>query len=245
MNISSKKFLSLFAIAATSAFIFGCADETVLQDPGNASPNSGTISFNNFEVLAEDPSPDVCIDTGCSETEVVITATIGDRRNQTLTDSHIIYFATEWGTIEPSCTTVSGSCSVTWKTSNFDYFPANDGNGWTTSSPGNNIVAYTQGEEGFTDLNGNQRYDDADGNFTDLAEPFIDVNNNDVHDTGEPIIDTVNGNDLTGKNGVHDTGDGFFNGPGCTHTSLCSTINTSPVIWNDITLKLDGDPETP
>ncbi|MBN2498757.1 MAG: hypothetical protein JXR96_29470 [Deltaproteobacteria bacterium] len=52
------------------------------------------------------------------------------------------------------------------------------------------IVFYTQGEEGFTDTNGNGIYD-AGESFVgqDLAEPFIDINDNGERDEGEDFID--------------------------------------------------------
>jgi hypothetical protein len=54
------------------------------------------------------------------------------------------------------------------------------------------LVAIVQGEEAFTDTNGNGQYDDGEA-FVDSAEPWVDSNDNDKWDSGEKYID-VNGN---------------------------------------------------
>ena len=54
------------------------------------------------------------------------------------------------------------------------------------------IVAVVQGEEAFTDMNGNGEYDSGEP-FVDAAEPFLDEDDNDKKDPTEKYIDT-NGN---------------------------------------------------
>jgi hypothetical protein len=84
------------------------------------------------------------------------------------------------------------------------------------------MIAYIQGEEGFTDVNGNGKFDDGEP-FDDLTEPFIDSNDNGtwdgpsgnclsypqyenmcVPDTGEKFIDLNNNGMWDGKNGSWD-----------------------------------------
>jgi len=179
-----------------------------------------------------------------TKTDVTVTAFIGDRNNQLITSPREVFFKTEYGVIEPSCTTnEEGNCSVTWSAIKRP----------DTGGPGDDgkvtIVAWTIGEETFVDANGNGIFDDGDtaavtGNpFTDLPEPYVDANENGMHDTGEEIIDTVNGNDPTGANGVHDFADGFWNGGGCAHSSLCSTVvTTNATIWDDIGMNIVEEP---
>ena len=148
----------------------------------------------------------------------------------------LYFFATEWGLIEPSCVTENGTCSVTWQTSSGDTAPADHKN---------TIMAYSVGEESFTDVNGDAIFDDNDNatpSFNDIEEPFVDSNRNSIYDSGEPIIDVINGNDVTGVNGVHDFGDTFFNGNGCTHTSLCSINHKTIFVWDDVQISMDGPP---
>ena len=223
-------------MAITSLLGAGCTEEGVLQTT-ESTTNIGTVSLKNFSVLFSEVDPTI-IDpaTGIfTQTNIEVTAYIGDRNNQQLTDPHTIYFKSEYGLIEPSCTTdETGSCSVSLSFIDRPGPLSSDGgnDGYTT------IVAYTTGEESFTDNNGNGIFDDLDtGYFNDQEEPYIDFElrsglvGDGIFDGNDVVIDTVNGNDLTGINGVHDIADGFFNGSGCTHSSLCSTIVRSAIIW--------------
>lgn len=160
---------------------------------------------------------------------------IGDKDNQLLTDSHTIFFATEWGLIEKSCTTENGKCTVTWQTS--------FGPGTVPGDHQVTITAYTLGEETFTDSNGNGSFDDSDTVWEDRAEPFVDADRNGVFDASvDTMIDVISGVAL-GQNGVNDpTGDGYMNSPSCTHSSLCSTAATVIYIWDDININMDGPP---
>lgn len=225
----------LMAFIMTASLLgSGCAEEGVLQTPGETSANSGIVSSKNFSVLFSEVDPTIIdpVTGSFTKTDLEVTAFIGDRNNQLLTDPHTIYFKSEYGLIEPSCVTdATGSCSVTWSAIDFpeDGGPGSDN--FTT------IVAYTVGEESFTDNNGNGIFDDADNpSFNDLEEPYINLNlrsdlNDEIFDGNDIVIDTVNGNDLTGSNEVHDIADGFFNGGGCTHSSLCSTTVKMGMIW--------------
>jgi len=242
MNIKTNGITKFLTIATACLLVQACSSDEnpFVGGGGGTAVNTGTISDKNFR-LGADLSPAVLNTNGTLNfVEVDVTINIGDRNNQILTDSHTVFFATEWGLIEESCVTEDGFCSVKWQTSDGSNFPANDTGGRTAGSPGSTIVAYTLGEESFNDLNDNGSYDDIDGSFTDIEEPYIDVNRNGIHDVAsEPIIDVVNGNDPAGANGVHDIADGFFNGPGCTHTVNCSLVSTS-FIWGSLALKLDG-----
>jgi hypothetical protein len=235
------------AIVTATLLGAGCSDEEVHIDPnaGGVATNSGVVAQKNLSVLLSDINPTVIdLATGIfMKTDVEVTAYIGDRNNQQLTDTHTINFASEYGLIEPSCDTdETGSCSVTWSAIARPVAGGGGSDGTAT------IVAYTAGEESFTDSNGNGIFDDADvGTFIDQEEPFINYGLGNgtgdvVFDLGtDVVIDTRNGNDTRGDNGVHDTADGLFNGGGCTHSTLCSTVIRSPIIWDDVRIGLNGD----
>lgn len=244
----NNRFLYIFTIIASSSlFLAGCSeDNSSFETPppaGSIPTNSGAVSHKHFSLLAAESQPTVIDpDTDIfTKTDVVLTAYIADRNNHFLTDSHTIFFRTEYGVIESSCVTENSSCSVTWSAIKRP----------TAGGPGDDlrvtITAYTIGEEEFTDTNGNGIYDDNDGvTFVDLEEPYVDANESTSYDIGEEIIDVVNGLDLTGTDGLHNYGDTLFNGAGCTHSSLCSTtVITNATIWDDITLKIDGPPPPP
>ena len=218
----NNRFLTITPLIVSCALsIAGCSDDnSSFETPstGGAITNSGTISQKNFSLLTADVAPAV-IDgtTGVfTKTDVDLTVFIGDRNNQTLTDSHTIHFVAEYGLVEPSCVTVDGTCSVTWSAIKR---PEAGGPG---SDGVVSITAYTIGEESFTDTNGNNIFDDGDVAFDDLEEPYVDNNEDGVFNNGDGIIDVVSTVDPTGANNIHDFPDGLFNGPGCTHTSLCS-----------------------
>jgi hypothetical protein len=75
-----------------------------------------------------------------------------------------------------------------------------------TNNPRDNLVtliAVTAGEEGYTDLNNNGKWDDGEP-FDDQTEPFVDNNDNGTWDPDERWVDT-NGNGVwDGKNNKFD-----------------------------------------
>jgi hypothetical protein len=67
------------------------------------------------------------------------------------------------------------------------------------------IVFYVDGEEGYTDANGNGKYDSGEPFFgDDLAEPFVDANDNGEYDTGEGYIDVDGDGQWSDANGRWD-----------------------------------------
>ncbi len=226
----------LFFIAS-SVLLSGCSEDndSFTQSGAADSANSGVISSDNFTILSSELTPNIFADPNTSTftfKELTITVRIGDRNKIRLTDAHTVFFKTEWGLIERSCVTVDGTCSVVWQTSSGDTAPTDHNN---------TILAYAIGEESFTDVNGNGSFDDGDNftpSFTDIEEPYVDSNRNRIHDLGEDIADV----DSAGTPGEHDFGDGFFNGNGCTHSSLCSTTKKTIFVWDDVQIKMDGPP---
>jgi hypothetical protein len=239
----NKHLLNKFTIIACSVlFVAGCGDQSALETPNTSGTptNNGLISQNNFTILFAPTDPkyvDLASNTFTAVTAKV-SVQIGDINNQLITGGHTIYFRTQWGLIDPSCVTVNGTCSVTWRSGSPDDMPDNYRN---------RIVAYSNydsGQESYIDLDGNGSFNDGE-TFTDVDEPFININGNytidgnPYYDAGDIIIDTVNGLDPTGKNGMHDAGDTLFNGPKCTDTVLCSTM-TTVTVWESGALQLTG-----
>ncbi len=122
---------------------------------------------------------------------------LSDHFHNPVPDGTAVYFTTNGGSIQPSCTTVSGACSVTWTSSNPRPAVLGINNGRVT------IFAYAVGEESFVDLNGNGVADA--GEFTDDTEAFRDDNENGVKGANETFIDFNN-------NGLFDGPDGKYNG---------------------------------
>jgi len=103
--------------------------------------------------------------------EVDVTARVADHFNNWVPDGTTVYFTTEGGSIEPSCQTENGACSVKWISQ--DPRP---------SDHRVTILATTLGNESFVDTNSDGKYSTVDG------EPFTDINGNNVYD--EPFTDT-------------------------------------------------------
>jgi hypothetical protein len=239
MNKYNRTLLAI--IGASSVLLAGCSEDGFeayeSTDASSVTSNPGVISQKNFSLLADEPQPTVIdpTDGSFTQTDVVLTIFVGDRNNETITNPHTVRFVSEYGLINPpSCDTdSSGTCSVTWSA-----IKRPDPGG-----PGSDlyvtITAYATGEETFLDTNGNGIFDDGDAGFEDLEEPFVDADSDSIFTPGDTIIDVISTNDPTGANGVHDLGDGFFNGAGCTHSSLCAAL-PSIMVWDDIILKIDG-----
>jgi len=244
----NNRLLKSFALVTSSAFmVASCGgDNSSFETPNTSTTaNAGIVAQKNLSILSEDAQPLVFDATAgtVTDTKLVITVKVGDRDNVLLSDAHTVFFATEWGLIEPSCTTSNGFCTVTWETS----FGVING---ASSVPADHLVtitAWTLGEENFTDLNGDGIFADPESVFDDREEPYIDFDTLDGgfnEAAGDKIIDVMDGNDL-GQNGEHDFGDSFLNSPNCQHTSLCSTVTPTIYIWTDIVLDLDGPPPAP
>lgn len=116
-------------------------------------------------------------------TTVEVTARLADAYNNPVPDGTAVSFTTEGGSIEPSCVTTNGACSVTW-TSQYPRpegrvlaHNTNDPYNYFTNNPDvvhppqqyntlgqkyggrATIIATAIGEESFPDLNGNGRFD--------------------------------------------------------------------------------------
>ena len=231
------------AISAISGILLttlaGCGENTdVFKTPstGTTQKNDGLTSQNIFTLLFSDSRPKYLDVTKGVATEVTVDVSvrIGDNNLQKITAGKVIHFKTEWGFIDPVCTTdAEGICSVKWISGSLDTMPVNFRN---------NILAYmTDGQETFIDANDSGLLNDGE-TFFDIEEPYQDINDNRVYDKGtDLVLDTINGVDLTGSNNTHDPADGKYNGPNCADTTRCSTTLTTATVWENGTLLLTGD----
>jgi hypothetical protein len=152
----------------------------------------------------------------------VLTARLSDHFSNPVPDGTTVNFIAEGGQMVSSCNTVNGSCSATMTSAEFR--PAN---GRIT------VLAYALGEESFTDIDGDGWADlspnemiDANGASTELAEAFVDYNENGVRDgigataSLEPYIDFNSNASFDG------TPDGKYNGVLCNETTGTSSAGT-------------------
>jgi hypothetical protein len=140
--------------------------------------------------------------------------------NAPMDGSRVSFVSPYSGIVTNFCELNEGGCSVTWR----------------SQGPRGNyqavVLAYMDGAEEFTDLNGNSVFDAGDNNlFVDLPEPFADRNHNGIHDPGEFFFDA-------NKNGVWDNGNGVWDGPCLTAlnpVALCPG-NKSIAIFDQVTI---------
>jgi len=123
------------------------------------SINTGLPEQRSFTLAATVLNPEAGNING---EKSVITAWLADNFNNPVPDGTTVNFTTEGGVIEPSCLTANGTCSVTW----------------TSAEPRVldhrvTILASALGHETFFDTNGNNTFDDADGNAIDGDEVVV------------------------------------------------------------------------
>jgi len=151
--------------------------------------STGLPSQDGFSVSIEDSYTESFNKDGVKDK---VTARLSDHFHNPVPDGTAVYFTTSGGSIEPSCTTVKGVCSVTWTSQ-----APRPANGRAV------VLAYAIGEEAFIDLNGNGVADA--GEFTDTAGAFRDDNENGIFNAGETYIPF---NSI----GIFDVADGKYNG---------------------------------
>ncbi len=205
--------------------------------------STGVPDQDSFDLSASVLNPEAW---NISGTEVTITARLADAFNNPVPDGTAVSFTTEGGSIEPSCTTENGICTVTWRSQN----PRPEGhvlgdiNNPTHQPEEQNtmgqkyggratILATVIGEESFPDLNGNGRFDESEvsafngtnisGEDYDLKEAFIDHNEDGFYNPSE-------GNDVNESGALEEfvdfNNDGAFSGKDGKYNGVLCAIPT-------------------
>lgn len=192
-------------VVPTSVQVSAVVETTTMSTLSNELIlSTGFPDQNSFSISTETFNPEAMYYDG----EVVnVTIRAGDINNNPVPDNTAIYFTTEGGVIENSCLTQNGVCSVEWRSQ-----APRPVDGRVT------ILAYTQGEESFEDLNGTGLYEaDTDYLLTDLPEAFLDTNNDGFHGLLERFVDFNN-------DSLYTNGNGIYNGTLCKTDSVdCSS----------------------
>ncbi|WP_100643551.1 Ig-like domain-containing protein [Alteromonas facilis] len=190
------------------------ADNTVISTQSDIlTVNTGLPDQNSFSLSTSNPNPEAASING---QQVTVTAYLADAFNNPVPDGTAVSFTTEGGQIQPSCTTLNGSCSVEWTSAD----PRVDDHRVT-------VLATAIGHETLYDSNGNNVYDDEDGGalnlggdsgfglpssnttgFADISEAWRDDNENDSYDAVEVFLDYDG-------NGTFSQANAAFDGPQC------------------------------
>lgn len=167
--------------------------------------STGIPAQDGFSISISNMSPESWNIDGVT---TAVTARLSDHFHNPVPDGTAVYFTTSGGSIQPSCLTVGGACSVNWTSQNPRPIMPSSLLGLPSTGALKDgravILAYAVGEEAFLDINGNGVADL--GEFTDTSEAFRDDNEDDVRQTStETFIDYNN-------SGTFNNPDGSYNG---------------------------------
>jgi len=232
-QVSAGTVPTAVRVIATAIMDFNGEMVEVQSQSDLLSINTGLAEQRSMTIAASVLNPEAHSRFG---EESSITVWLSDTFHNPVPDGTTINFTTEGGNIEPSCSTVNGSCSVIWKSSE----PRVDDHRVT-------ILATTLGHETFFDTNGDNIFGDADGEpihdignssnlnidsgfgnypaqssgFLDMSEAWRDDDENSVYDVGETFLDFNN-------NGEFTPADKLFNGPQC-QGEYCADADTRSI----------------
>ena len=182
-----------------------CTGTTLTTQSNQLTITTGIPDQDSFSLAATTLSTEGWTIDGLTST---LTARLSDHFNNPVPDGTAVNFTTEGGSVVGSCTTTNGACTSTFTTQQ-----PRPTNGRVT------VLAFAIGEESFTDLNGNGVADlspnemiDANGASTDMAEAFVDYNENGVFNAATEPYQDFNGG------GVYNAADGQYNGVLCSAT---------------------------
>ena len=223
-QVSAGTVPTAVRVTASANMDFNGESITVQSQSDLLSINTGLPEQRSMTISASVLNPEADNINGELST---ITVWLSDSFHNPVPDGTTVNFTTEGGTIEPSCVTSNGNCSVVW----------------TSSEPRVadhrvTVLATALGHETFFDTNGNNIFDNADGDpildtgtsidpnidsgldnyaaessgFLDMSEAWRDDNENSAYDEGETFIDFNNDEGFS-------EADSLFNGPQCDGTN--------------------------
>jgi len=213
-QVSAGSVPTVVRVTAKSTMDFEGQSISVQTQSSELSVNTGLPDQASITIAASVLNPEA----STRGEESIITAWLADSFNNPVPDGTTVNFTTEGGTIDSSCNTIAGNCFVTWKATE-PYLTDHRAT----------ILATASGHETFFDSNGDNIFDDKDGNainnaqvdsglgrqtplssgFVDMQEAWRDDNENNIKDALETKYFDDNGN------GAHDIADKKFNGPQC------------------------------
>lgn len=115
------------------------------------------------------------------------TAYAFDRMGNPVPDGTVVNFVSEGAGIQPSCTTASGACSVTFTSGELRPRSDSEPSQYGVTKGRVTVLAYAMGEESFDDLNGNNVWDSNEP-YRKLGDAFVDNNESGAWDSAEAFI---------------------------------------------------------
>ncbi len=159
-----------------------------------------------------------------------ITLRGADRYNNPVPDGTAVNLTTEGGSVVGSCSTTGGVCSVAWTSQNprplaynncvvggaenTDANCAIGGLRGASRAGRSTVLAFSVGEESFSDADGDGLFDGSEG-FGDLPEAFLDLDEDGVRDDASHNEVFFDFNSAPNTQGAFDLADGQYNGLLC------------------------------
>jgi hypothetical protein len=181
--VNSGSTHGILSITATTATNTGGTISTASLP---ISVTTGSADQNSFNLVIDTINPRAWDVDGAT---ISFSASAADTFQNPVPDGTVINFFAESGRIQPSCETSGGTCSVIWTSANprpgLDLsgylktnavgFPGYDAT-WQGGRAGvATVIAYTNGDAGFSDGNGNGLLDIGEAYVT-MAEAYLDAN---------------------------------------------------------------------
>ena len=208
------------------------------------SVSSGFADQNSFNLVADILNP---AGFDVDGVQVKFTVRAGDAFGNPVPDGTIINFIAESGLIEPTCPISGGSCSVTWESTNPR--PGFNGNGvlktnavgypgydaaWLGGKAGvATVLAYTVGEAGFADKDGDGLLDAigvaGDESFFSMAEAFLDANEDGVFNQGDALNPYEKLVDYD-ENGVWGAAPAVYEGASCSQDTVNAGVHCQKLV---------------
>ena len=214
MNIYNN--MLLLVLSTTAVLLTGCSSDGAFETPASPTeaPPTGIADQNSFTLAVDKTAVEGANLVGIENTVTIYAA---DRHNHPVPDDTIVRFLTNGGAIEPQCATAGGVCTVKWNSQD----PRPD-SGYAT------IIAYTEGEESFLDLNDNDAFDAGEA-FDDLSEPYIDEIDPQANQYDIGLEEFVDAN----FNNAFDSGDNVHTGDSCVgDVTVCNRARL--LVWDEI-----------
>lgn len=200
--------------------------------------STGVPAQDGFSISIETLNPECWTTDGVTNN---VTARLSDHFHNPVPNGTAVYFTTSGGSIQSSCTTTGGACSVIWTSQNPRPIKPGSPSGLLSTGALNDgravILAYAVGEEAFVDTNGNGVADA--GEFTDTTGAFRDDNESAGLNTNEPFIPFK-------QTGVFDLMDGRYNGVLQNAVDIAANIPKSKHVFSNSVIVMSSTvPSTP
>jgi methionine-rich copper-binding protein CopC len=226
----------------------GAGGQVISTQSSGIVISTGIPTQNNFSMSLVSHNVEGFDVDGITDT---VTVRLADRFHNPVPDGTAVSFTTNGGHIGPSCTTIDGTCQVTWISAN----PRPQGGALSVLGHAE-ILAYTTGEESFTDVNGDGVFDNNDqfSLYTggagddffgspalpapgqdDIGEVYLDQNESGHYVNGDFFFDFNN-------DGIRNPPDGTYHGLDCggTATVQCGTPTLGVGLQDCIVMSTSG-----